>query len=85
MGDVEVPDQGGMVLLFRGVESVTVPEKFLSAVLDVLAHASRDNLLFGRRLLVLLHSHDPRIQFELVGCMSVSWNPREWLNSTRGL
>jgi RNAse (barnase) inhibitor barstar len=77
MGDVEVPDEGGMVLLLRGVESVMVPGKFLSAILGVLARASRDNLPFGRRLLVLLHSRDPRIQLEPVGCVSCAGRRRE--------
>src|SRR6266566_9808520 len=82
MRDVEVPNEGGMILLFRGVDSITLRGgKFFPIVLDILAGMCRANLLFGRRLLVLLHSRNPSIEFEPVGAVPVMWNPREWLNS----
>jgi hypothetical protein len=54
-------------------------------VLDILADDARRFLLFGRRLLVLVQSDDPRITFAPVGATAVSWNPKEWLDGDRGL
>jgi hypothetical protein len=30
-----------------------------------------------------VQSNDPRIRFERVGAMPVTWNPREWLDADR--
>lgn len=86
MGDVEVPVEGGMVILIRNVDAVGLGEgQFLPVVLDILAATTRQKLLFGRRLLTLLQSRNPAIDFSPVGAVPVMWNPREWLRSKRGL
>jgi RNAse (barnase) inhibitor barstar len=90
MLDVEVPDDGGMVILIRDIDAVERhDQQFLWDLLDILDHTTRRNLLFGRRLLTLLQSRNsartPAIDFSGVGAVHVTWNPREWLNSTRGL
>ena len=53
--------------------------------LDSIESASRRFLLLGRWLLALVQSDDPRIRFERIGAVPVNWNPREWLDSDRGL
>ncbi|MFE6733753.1 barstar family protein [Microbacterium sp. NPDC057650] len=53
------------------------------AVLDILAGASWDAALFGRRLMVLAQSGDPWISFAGVGARPVVWNEAEWLNRNR--
>ena len=45
-------------------------------ILDSIETTSRRFLLTGRRLLALVQSDDPRIRFERVGAMPVTWNPR---------
>jgi len=86
MGDVEVPDEGGMAILIRNVDGVDLREgQFLPVILDILVGTTRTNLLFGRRLLTLLQSRNPAIEFPAVGAAPVMWNRREWLNSKRGL
>ena len=86
MGDLEVPSEGGVVLLFRAVDSVDFRQgKFFWTVLDILIRVSRGNLFFGRRLIVILQSRNPKIEFEPIGAVPVTWNSREWLNSKRGL
>jgi RNAse (barnase) inhibitor barstar len=86
MGDIAVPAAGGMAIVFHNADAVGLREgKFLAVVLDILAGTTRTNLLFGRRLLTLLHSRNPALQFPPVGGMPVIWNPREWLNAKRGL
>lgn len=86
LSDIDVPDDGGLVLVlydFHGFASAF--RETAQAILDVFADNSRQFLLTGRRCLVLVHSGDPRIAFEPVGTTAVAWNPREWLNSKRGL
>lgn len=95
MDDVEVPDDGGMVILIRNIEAVERyaverhdPE-FLWDVVDILGRTTRANLLFGRRFVTLLQSRNPAripgIDFSGVGAVHADWNPREWLNSKRGV
>ena len=52
-------------------------------VVDMLAGASREGMLFGHRLLWLLHVDDPDFRMEPVGAVPVSWNGREWLDANR--
>lgn len=78
------PQTTGLVLVFLGyhafAESFPGPAQ---AVLDIIAGHSRAASLFGRRLLCLVHSADPRISFEPVGACPVMWNEAEWLDASR--
>jgi RNAse (barnase) inhibitor barstar len=84
--ELDVPDEGGMALVFRHYDAFAKSQpQFAQTVLDSIETTSRRFLLTGRRLLALVQSDDPRIRFERVGAMPVTWNPREWLDSDRGL
>lgn len=84
--ELEVPDQSGMILVFRRYDVFAKAQPQLAqTILDSIESTSRRFLLTGRRLLALVQSDDPRIRFERVGAMPVTWNPREWLESDRGL
>ena len=86
LSDVPVSQEGGLVLVLREYQRFF--EGFpavAQAVLDILAVNARRFLLTGHRFVVLVQSSDPRIAFEPVGATPVMWNPREWLNSKRGL
>lgn len=86
LGDVDVPERGGLAVVLRGVERVRLREgKLVAEVLDVFAGVIRWNLLLGRRLLVLAQSNDPRFALEPVGPVVVTWNRREWQDGKRGL
>lgn len=50
-------------------------------VLDIIAAASWWHLLFGRRLLGLVQTNDPKIVFEPIGARTVTWNPIEWFQT----
>lgn len=86
VSEIEVPDESGMVIVFRRYDAFAKAQpQFAQTILDSLETTSRRFLLTGRRLLALVQSDDPRIRFERVGAMPVTWNPREWLDSDRGL
>lgn len=86
LGDFEVPRDGGVVVQFRHFDAFARAEpKFAHTLLDSIECASRRFLLMERRLLALVQSDDPRIRFERVGAAPVNWNPREWLDTDRGL
>ena len=86
LAELPVPDESGMVLVFRRFEVFARAHGQLSqTILDSIETTSRRYLLTGRRLLALVQSDDPRIRFERVGAMPVTWNPQEWLDSDRGV
>lgn len=87
IGDLFIPEAGGAALVFRGFDAyaresgakVTPWNRpYAEVILDILACASRFLLLTGRRLLLIIQSHDPRITFDKLGCVRAAWNPREW-------
>jgi RNAse (barnase) inhibitor barstar len=86
LGELDVPDNGGVVLQIRHFDAFArVEPQFAHTILDSIESASRRFLIVGRRLLALVQSDDPRIRFERVGALPVNWNPREWLDADRGL
>ena len=86
LAELDIPPGGGVAVQMRRYDRFAKTEPHLAwSVLDALETTSRRLLLTGRRLLTLVQSDDPRIKFERVGAMPVNWNPREWLESDRGL
>jgi len=91
--DLVVPGTGGLVLVLNHYDQFVsanlgggANEKSTAEiVLDVFARAARYHMLFGRRLLILVQSDDPKMQFGRLGGMPASWNSREWLNKNRRL
>jgi RNAse (barnase) inhibitor barstar len=74
----------GLALVFTGYHAFAgrVP-RAAQVVLDLMADASRQAALFGRRLMCLVQSDNPDIRFEPVGATPVRWNDAEWLNRHR--
>ena len=86
IAEIDVPDESGMAIVFRRYDAFAKAQPQLAQnILDSIETTSRRFLLTGRRLLALVQSDDPRIRFERVGAMPVTWNPREWLDSDRGI
>lgn len=86
IGDIEISDQSGRVLVFNKYDSFATKFPHVAwSVLDIMESNSRDLLLFGKRLIILVQSDDPGISFEPVGGRGVGWNRKEWLNRSRGL
>ena len=93
LDDLVVPDLGGLVLVlnhydrfFKVSQNPASDEKSTAeVVLSIFAKAVRYHMLFGRRLLILVQSDDPKIQFGRLGGVAAWWNHREWLNENRGL
>jgi hypothetical protein len=86
LAELEIPAGGAIAVQMRRYDRFAKVEPHLAwSVLDALETTSRRLLLTGRRLLTLVQSDDPRIKFERVGAMPVNWNPREWLETDRGI
>ena len=86
LAELEIPAGGAVAVQMRRYDRFVKVDPHLAwSVLDALETTSRRLLLTGRRMLTLVQSDDPRIKFERVGAMPVNWNPREWLESDRGL
>jgi hypothetical protein len=86
LSDLGVSADGGRVLVLNAFSDfATKDPRVAQSLLDSIAGASRRLLLTGRRFLALAHSLDPNIQFQRVGGCAVMWNPREFLDSSRGV
>jgi RNAse (barnase) inhibitor barstar len=86
LGELDVPYEGGVVMQFRHFDAFARSDPtFAHTLLDSIESTSRRFLLLGQRLLALVQSDDPRIRFDRIGAVPVNWNPREWLDSDRGL
>ena len=86
LAELEIPPGGAIAVQMKRYDRFAKIESHLAwSVLDALETTSRRLLLTGRRLLTLVQSDDPRIKFERVGAMPVNWNPREWLETDRGI
>jgi hypothetical protein len=86
LGDIEIPDDGGRVLVLNKYDSFAAKFPPVAwSVLDIMETNSRQVLLLGKRLIILVQSDDPAISFDPLGGRGVTWNSREWLNSSRGL
>jgi len=76
---LNVPLESGMVFVFEHFNCFTKPDpRYAHEVLDILAEISRFYLLFGQRLIVLLHSDDPKLTFSSVGASQIlpaRWKP----------
>lgn len=84
--DLDVPDGGGRAIVVRRFDLFAQKEpRVAQDILDIMASASWHSILFGRRLLTLVQSDNPRIAFDPVGARPAIWNPREWLNKNREL
>lgn len=83
---LEVPDDGGFALVLMPYDRVAAAgRKLAEEVLDILAGAAWEKMLFGRRFLCLVQSDDPRLDFRPVGAHTPTWNPRECFFKYRGL
>jgi len=79
-------DAAGLALVFWHYDHLAASAPDLAqAVLDIIANQSRAALVFGRRLLCLVHSDDATIRFQPVGARPVNWNDAEWSDQKRGL
>ncbi len=86
LSDLEIPDRGGVVLVFFAFDSFA--EKFPDfawGLLDIIAGRSRVFSLKGKRLMALAQSVDPKLEMNPIGACPVLWNPDEWLNEKRGV
>lgn len=86
LSDIDVPDDGGRALVFHRYDAFAARARQAAwHVLDIIDRNAWLHLLFGRRLLALVQSDDPRLDFPPFGSRVARWNPREWLNLSRGL
>ena len=79
-------DATGLVLVFEGLDNFA-NSSFHAAqtLLDIVARRARGALVFGERLMCLVQSDHPNIEFAPVGASPVDWNQAEFLDSNRGL
>jgi hypothetical protein len=74
----------GTVVVLRGFEQFARSNHDLAwALLDIYARVARRALLIGHRMLCLVQTNDPDIQFDPVGASPVMWNPKEFFRARK--
>ncbi|MFZ3470868.1 barstar family protein [Streptomyces sp. 4.24] len=74
----------GLVLAFADYDRFAAAcPRPAQVVLDIIADRARRAAVLQRRLICLVHSNDPDIQFDPVGAVPVMWNSDERLDSNR--
>ncbi len=74
----------GLLLVFRRYDSFVEEDKnFAEAVLDIIAGESWIWLLTGQKLIGLVQTDNPDLNFNKLGGICPSWNSSEWYNSDR--
>src|SRR4051812_1067204 len=77
-------DSAGTVLVLRHFDAFARSNREVAqALLDIYAGAARMGILIGHRMLCLLQSDDPQLEFDPVGASPVMWNPHEWQRAGR--
>jgi hypothetical protein len=77
-------DHRGVVFAFHSFDALHRAELHLAqGTLDILEASARDHLLFGHRLLAVVHSDDPDLDLGSLGGRGATWNRREWLSADR--
>jgi hypothetical protein len=77
-------DATGLVLALTDYDTfVARSPRSAQIVLDIIADQARCAAITGHRILCLVHSRDPKITFEPVGAMDVTWNRAEWFSARR--
>lgn len=86
MGDIEF-NGFGKVLVFLNFEHLLrdVEERVALHLLDILELHSRENLLLGDRMIVLLQTNDAGIAIQGFGATSAKWNSKEFLYKDRNI
>ena len=86
LSDIEIPEEGGIVFVFYQFDQFNkFDERLAWHVLEIIENNARRFLLFGRRLIALIQSDDPKISIKPVGANGIGWNGAEWLNKNREL
>jgi hypothetical protein len=84
--DLVIPENSGRVLVFYQYDQLASHAPEISEVLlDVIACQARYHLLFGRRMIVLVQSNNPKLTFNKVGGCPVMWNFCESTKQSRGI
>ena len=81
-----VKADGGTLIVLQTFDAFArLDSKTACTILDIIAGQSRVYSLLGLRLVALVQSDDPAINFDPVGACPVMCNPKEWLRSPKGL
>jgi len=84
LGDLNPSDQKGLIIVFRHFDKpVKTDKEWCEGLLDVITEQSRQWLLTNKRLIGLLQSDNPDLNFSKLGGLTPTWNIQEWLDEKR--
>jgi hypothetical protein len=84
--DLHIPTQGGIAIVLRRYDHIVeIESRQAWLILNILDRRSRFHSLFGLRLITLIQTVNPKLEFDTVGAQTVKWNEKEFFDSQRGL
>tara|TARA_R110002074_G_scaffold226957_2_gene398542 strand:- start:1960 stop:2460 length:501 start_codon:yes stop_codon:yes gene_type:complete len=84
LGDLFNKKYKGLILVFRNFDNFVEEDgKFAEGILDNIADESRIWLVTGQKLIGLVQSNNPDLNFPKLGGISPSWNSSEWFDADR--
>jgi len=84
LGDMYNKRYKGLILVFRHFDNfVDEDKRFAEGLLDIIAKESRIWLITGQKLIGLIQSDNPHLEFPKLGGNSPNWNAMEWFNDDR--
>ncbi|WP_151999189.1 MULTISPECIES: barstar family protein [unclassified Imperialibacter] len=84
LGDMLNTKYRGLILIFRSFDVIVEQHRPTSeGILASIARTSREWLIDGHKLICLIQSNDPDLNFPELGGLSPAWNGAEWLDENR--
>lgn len=84
LGDLIPIGQKGLVIVFRHFDQpATIDKNWCKRLLDIITEQSRQWLLTNKRLIGLIQSNNPDLNFSKVGGLTPTLNKQEWLDAKR--
>lgn len=84
LSDLNIADNGGMSIVLTDFDDFFADDPdFAVGILDAFANASRLLQIFGKTLLVMVHTKNPDINFGSLGTITAWWNRQEFARHKR--
>ena len=84
MQDLIITDDGGMAVILADFDDFARRERdFARGILDAFAYGSRFLQVFGKTLLVMVHTKNPDVDFGELGAVTAWWNEKEFVRADR--
>jgi RNAse (barnase) inhibitor barstar len=84
LSDLDIADNGGMSIVLTDFDDFSdYNQDFAECMLDIFARSSHRLQIFGKTLIVMVHTKDPDASFGNLGAITAWWNTQEFQRNKR--